>query len=111
MKAKIMAIALVLTLASAKGLPGELPELGRFVIDEPLGVNWSDEWINFDVTIDTAEAREIALVIPDRHGVAFQVPIAPIFMSPAKQEVRPAAFGSNPLRHLRFHCSSVVLMQ
>lgn len=40
--------------------PAETSELGGFVIDEPLGVSWRDEWITFDVAVET-EGKEITV--------------------------------------------------
>jgi hypothetical protein len=53
LKAKLISIITVLTLVIANALSADLSELGRLVIDEPLSVNWPDEWVTLDVPVDT----------------------------------------------------------
>ena len=44
--------ALIAMLASIPAQGQHRLELGEFQIREPLGVNWPDEWISTDITID-----------------------------------------------------------
>ena len=62
MKVKITTLMVILSLLSSRALllSADMSGPGRFVMNEPLGVNWQDEWITFDVAVKT-DGKEISV--------------------------------------------------